>query len=76
MTDDELDHRPMTKGKYGPNGGRLTADQVARRDPGYIVWAYEAWGLGECCSALLYRECAKDVAESRRQGRVSKDQDD
>lgn len=70
MTPDErLDHTPTRGGKHPGK----TWNEVAELDPSYVTWAYETWSTPPC-SELLYRECLKDVAESRRQARVSRDQ--
>lgn len=75
MTPDQLDHTPMPRGKYSASRGNpRTPDWVAEHDPGYLVWAWSAWSERPC-SDLLYRECKKDVAESKRQERVARDQD-
>lgn len=68
--DEQLDHTAVSRGKYS---GR-TPDQIAQRDASYLVWMYENW-TPKPCSALLYRECRKDLAESQRSERVSRDQD-
>lgn len=70
MTQDELDHTPLHKGKYA---GQTPSD-VAERDPGYLAWAYEAW-TPKPCSELLYKECLRDVADESRSRRVARDQD-
>lgn len=67
--DDELDHRPMGKGKHR----NITANECADRDPEYLVWAYETWA-DKPCSQLLYEATRADALERRRQSRVARDQ--
>ena len=70
MTDDEkLDHSKMVKGKYHDK----TPSELAELDPAYLIWAYGAW-RPRPCSAMLYNECVKDLAEEERQYHVSRDQ--
>lgn len=72
MTHDELlDHSPLRGGKHPGK----TPSEVAEKDPGYIVWAYETWS-NKPCSALLYQACKTDFDEELRQRRVSRDQND
>lgn len=76
ISDDDLDHTPMDKGKYGKTRSAkpLTPDQVAEVDPSYLVWAYETWNPRPC-SFVLYKECKKDVQAERQHRRVARDQD-
>ena len=66
MTADELDHTPLTFGKYGPTcpGGALTPDQVSQKDPNWLVWAYENVKDKPVCSKLLYLACLEDDADT------------
>lgn len=73
MTDEQLDHTPMDRGKYGPQGQNKTPSEVADIDPRYLAWAYEKWTPAPC-SQLLYRACADDIADADRQSGVSADQ--
>lgn len=61
-TDEDLDHRPLTFGKYGPArvGGPLTPDQVSECDPKWLVWAYETVKDKPVCSKILYDACLED----------------
>jgi uncharacterized protein CbrC (UPF0167 family) len=52
LSDEELDHTPLNKGKYQGQ----TPSQVAEHDPGYIVWASENWDH-KICSDVLARTC-------------------
>jgi hypothetical protein len=61
MTDEELDHTPVTKGKYSGK----TMSQIAEIDPAYVIWACGEWKPMPC-SKLLLRDCKKDIADSRR----------
>lgn len=75
MTDDDLDHSVLPKGKYGQSHGNpRTAEWVAENDPSYLVWAYETWQKGTVCSRMLYDECVRDCDAEVRNRRVSKDQ--
>lgn len=76
MSDEELDHTPMTKGKYGParRGKPMSPNDIAEVDPGYLVWAYETWSP-KPCSFVLYRECKSEIDAERQHRRVAKDQD-
>lgn len=62
MTDEQLDHSLMRKGKYGLK----TANEVADLDAKYLIWAYENW-QPRPCSLLLYKACLADV-QARDQG--------
>lgn len=64
MTDEDLDHRPLGKGRYAAK----TASEVAQLDPQYLCWAYENW-TPKPCSKLLYDDCQEEL----RQERVAKD---
>ena len=67
MTPDQLDHTVMPRGKYSrAKGNPKTPDEVAQIDPSYLVWAWSAW-YGRPCSELLYLECKKAVAKSKKQ---------
>ncbi len=71
MTDEELDHAPITKGTKHRD---RTPSTIAQLDPFWLVWAYENWNP-KPCSKLLYEDCKAEVDEARRQHRVSKDQE-
>lgn len=72
-TADNQDHTPVGPGKHA---GKTWSD-IAEIDPAYVVWAHDTWHPDAgVCSDLLYRECVNDVAENRRQTRVSRDQDE
>lgn len=66
MTPEELDHTPLTFGKYGPSrpGGALTPDQVSEKDPGWLIWAYETVKDKPVCSKLLYEACHEDLTDA------------
>lgn len=71
-----LDHSVMARGKYSAaRGNPRTANWVSEHDPAYLAWAYENWDP-KPCSNLLYRACKAELAESRQQDRVARDQDD
>lgn len=59
-TGEDLDHTPLTLGKYV---GR-TPDWVAERDPGYLVWLYENVTNRPTCSRALYRAAKQDERDS------------
>lgn len=55
MTADELDHTPLTFGKYR---GR-TPDEISKTKDGaqYILWMFENVENRDTCSRLLYEAC-------------------
>lgn len=64
MNDEDLDHRVMFQGKYGPHQGNpRTVEWVAENDPSYLVWAYEHWDTNPC-SKVLYKDCVADLKEN------------
>ena len=48
-----LDRTKLTFGKYR----NKTPEQIAEKDPQYLVWAYETVAQFNVCSAALYRDC-------------------
>ena len=56
-----LDHTPLVFGKY--NG--KTPDQVAKIDPGWLVWAFNNVKNRQTCSQLLANECEKTDAHRK-----------
>lgn len=51
---EELDHTPLTFGKYKG----MTPSEVAEIEPTYLRWMYEEVKNKPTCSELLYRDCA------------------
>lgn len=55
-TPDELDHTPLTFGKYKGK----TPDEVSKIDCSWMIWAYEnVTNRPVFMSELLYKECLK-----------------
>jgi len=52
---DDLDQTPLTFGKHVG----LTPEQVAKKDPGWLVWAKQNVTNKLVCSDALYRDCQK-----------------
>jgi len=63
--DEVLDHTPITFGKYGPDKHTppLTPDQIAAKDPAWLIWAYETVKNRPVCSRILYEACVQDKEE-------------
>ena len=51
----DLDHTPLTFGKYKG----MTPNQVAEIDPSWVVWAYNNVTNRNTCSRLLANECER-----------------
>lgn len=67
--DEQLDHSVMPRGKYSAKQNNpRTANWVAEHDAAYLVWAYDSW-TPKPCSALLYKECKREIEEDKQQGR-------
>lgn len=55
VSDNELDHTPLTFGKYSGK----TPNDVASIDPHWLVWAFNNVTNRVTCSRLLANECEK-----------------
>jgi hypothetical protein len=60
MTADDIDHTPLTFGKYKGQ----TPDQISETKDGcsYLIWAHDNVTNKETCSDLLYKTCKSDLA--------------
>ena len=56
MNAEDLDHSPLTFGKYVGK----TPNEVSESDPNWLCWAYENVKTKPTCSALLYRACQEE----------------
>jgi hypothetical protein len=59
---DQIDHVPLTFG--GKYRGK-TPDQIAVKDPGYIVWMSKQDNLCDLVTASLVKACKQDIADAR-----------
>ena len=59
--EESLDHTPL---KFGKHRGE-TPEQVADKDPDWLVWAYETVKNRPVCSSALYRDCKEETSKPR-----------
>ena len=55
----DIDEQPLTFGKYQG----ITPEQMAEKDPEYILWLYDSM-KEKLCSRPLRELCAMDIRES------------